>query len=670
VPTNEHQRDIEFPVYSAIPQALTAYDQWVNWDLGSDAIVQVGEPVSAREAYEMGLDNGLGLGFMLSADDPFVVAELYDAIDTDRQMPKPWAYALMRELDSYAEIDHSILRIFMTGRTGNCHKDRIALYSSGILVPVTGNTTGTHTQIQSCQVEIDVFAEKHLAPTVLDLANDLERNSLLDKDTLGFLLDRLFQGDDWHEQPELFPFIAKCWSYPDLKLRILGKVQMWRKDRFESFMTCLNAEMPKKETEAKPKPERREREEAGSKVDLEDVLQVDARGKAKETFYNMSMILQNHIEWKGRLRFDTFRRAPTLDNEPLSDILEGKVAEWFGDNYGFGGNHQRSITRAIQQAASAREYDSLLEWVHRLPKWDGTERLNTWLVDLCGAKANNDEQQAAYVEWVGRVSIMQMMARALSPGCLARYVLILEGDENIGKSTLISKLGGKWATTFKISMDSKEAHMAIQGFWVAELEELDTMYKTTEQRLKAFITNTDDHFIPKYANYAVTYPRRCVFIGTTNDSRYLKGLTGNTRFLPVRISEIDFSAVDASRDQLLAEALHILTEDPTTPWWVEPKELMGIIGHARDMRREINVYEEELRSWLDGEDEMHPGYKKTITWQEIAKKFLGIENRERWKDKSLQAQILGALPSMGWARRKVGSRSYWERIETAEEVPF
>jgi hypothetical protein len=246
VPANEHQRDIEFPVYSAIPQALTAYDQWVNWDFGSDAIVQVGEPSSAREAYEKGLDNGLGLGFVLSADDPFVIAELYDAIDTERQMPKPWAYAMMRELDSYAEIDDSILRIFMTGRTENHQKDRIALYSSGILVPVTGSVTGTHTQIQSCQVEIDVFAEKHLAPTVLDLANNLEQNGLLDKDTLGFLLDQLFADEAWHEQPELFPFMAMCWGYPDLKLRILGKVQMWRKDRFESFMTCLNAEMPKK----------------------------------------------------------------------------------------------------------------------------------------------------------------------------------------------------------------------------------------------------------------------------------------------------------------------------------------------------------------------------------------------------------------------------------------
>ena len=68
-----------------------------------------------------------------------------------------------------------------------------------------------------------------------------------------------------------------------------------------------------------------------------------------------------------------------------------------------------------------------------------------------------------------------MVARALSPGCTARYVVILEGDESIGKSKLVLDLGAPWSQVFDHTMDSKEAHIAVQGCWVAELAELDSL---------------------------------------------------------------------------------------------------------------------------------------------------------------------------------------------------
>jgi hypothetical protein len=671
VSTNDGQYEIEFPVFNQIPQALTAYDQWVNWDFGSDAIVQVGEHMSARQAYENGLETGLGLGFILAGSDPFAVVELYDAMDAERGQPKPWAWAIMKELESYAEIDASTLRVFMVGNAENVRKDNIAIYGSGILVPVTGNVAGTHVEIQNCQVEIDTFIEKHLAPTVMDSANALEKNGLLDRDTLSYLLDLLFKDDIWHEQHDLFPFIAKCLVYPDLKLRILGKVQMWRKDRYESFMACLNAEIPKKEAEEKPRLERRERSEAGSEVDLEDILQVDTRGKAKETFYNMSMILQHHPEWKGRFGFDSFFTNIIFDGEPITDTKEERIAEWLGYNYGFGGNNPKWLTRGIHAASTVRTYDSLQDWIGSLPKWDGKNRLDTWMMDCCGSPQND------LTAWIGYVTIMQMIARARTPGCMARLVTIFEGPENKGKTSCIHALGNPWSMTFDMSMDSKEAHMAVHGCWVAELAELDTLRKTTETRLKSFVSQTKDTYIPKFANHKISHLRRTVFIGTTNEDNYLPGQTGNTRWLPIKTLWFDIERIQAEREQLFSEAIAIFEGTPDIQWWEEKESICHLLAAARDDRRIVNVYEDPMQAWLDGTDRYDGTHKRDITFQEIATEYLQADSPQAWKDPMMQRQIREALRAIKWRPSRVTRNGRqvrgWVResdIPDDDEVPF
>src|SRR3546814_16649635 len=80
------------------------------------------------------------------------------------------------------------------------------------------------------------------------------------------------------------------------------------------------------------------------------------------------------------------------------------------------------------------------------------------------------------------------------------------------------------------------------------------MRKGEVEHLKAFLSRQEDTARMSYERLPVIVPRQCVIIGTTNSERYLRDLTGNRRFWPVRVEGFDLEALRRDRDQLWAEA--------------------------------------------------------------------------------------------------------------------
>ena len=95
------------------------------------------------------------------------------------------------------------------------------------------------------------------------------------------------------------------------------------------------------------------------------------------------------------------------------------------------------------------------------------------------------------------------------------------------------------------------------GKWIIELAELDSLTRKGAQRAaKRFFSQSSDDFRLPYAPRSTEYLRTCVFIGTTNDTHsYLSDSTGNRRYWPVEVHQVDLEALKRDRSQLLAEAL-------------------------------------------------------------------------------------------------------------------
>lgn len=366
---------------------------------------------------------------------------------------------------------------------------------------------------------------------------------------------------------------------------------------------------------------------------------------------NISLILEHADFWRGQLWWDEIGSRPMFGQAKIDEDTLVKIGRWFGTEEALSITNLRMLERCVLSQCRANRHDLLQAWLNQLPPWDQISRLSMWLNDIAGV------DPTPYGQDVSRMLLLSMVARAMEPGCICRYVVIFEGAEEVGKSTLVQALASEqWYVVLSIGLESKDSHMMLQNAWVAEMAELDSLTRTEETRLKAFITMRQDSYIPKYSNFRESHPRRAIFVGTTNDESYLKGQSGNTRFLPIKVTKhIDIEGFGFIREQLFAEALALYRSTPD--WWRLSTEGSTAAQEERERRRLINVYEQPLHEWLEYGRFTTPVYDngRAITfitgetsWPEVAQWYLQLKTPGDWKDQNLQKQVATALKTLGW----------------------
>lgn len=283
-------------------------------------------------------------------------------------------------------------------------------------------------------------------------------------------------------------------------------------------------------------------------------------GLPMKTTDNILIILDNDPLLKDKLAFDEFaNRGLVLGELPWNntekrrqwtDIDDAGLRHYLEHTYNITGKDR--IFDAVALCAHKHTINDVKNYLTGI-KWDGVKRLDTLLIDYLGA---ND---TPYTRAVIRKSLSAAVARAMTPGCKYDYVPILAGPQGIGKSTFLRLLGKDWYSDSLTSFEGKEASEMLQGIWINELGELNSLNHTETNAAKQFITRTDDIYREPYGRRTGCYPRRCVFFGTTNDAEFLKDKTGNRRFWPVDVGLINpiknvWEQLPDEVDQIWAEA--------------------------------------------------------------------------------------------------------------------
>lgn len=351
------------------------------------------------------------------------------------------------------------------------------------------------------------------------------------------------------------------------------------------------------------------------------------------------------------------------------DADDAQLISYIDSNYGT--FSERNYKIAVTKVTDDRSYHPIREFLDALPEWDHIKRAETLLIDYLGAEDNK------YVRAVTRKALCGAVCRVLHPGCKFDTMLVLNGPQGVGKSTLISKLGGEWFSDSLSLNDTKDKTAAekLQGYWILEIGELAGLRKAEVETLRSFLSRQNDIYRAAFGKRATPHPRQCIFIGTTNaESGYLRDITGNRRFWPVRtpgggtkhsweLDQYEIQQIWAEVLELVrsGEKLYLSPEEDSLAKTeqraaMESDEREGLVREYLDILLPDNWDDMDLferRNFLTGNELGEIGRKGTMPRTQVSNMEIWCEcfGKERANIGRADSNALAAiLIKLGWER--------------------
>lgn len=265
-------------------------------------------------------------------------------------------------------------------------------------------------------------------------------------------------------------------------------------------------------------------------------------GQLENSVYNLNLILANDPDFRNFAYNEMANRIQVTgplpwerpegnqfwrdaDTAQLKSIIDIRYLPFSSRNHDV----------AFTKIADDRHFHPVRDYLDSLPEWDGIERVEDLFIRYLQA------DDTPYVRAVTRKTFAAAVARVYVPGIKFDCVPVLDGDQGIGKSTIVKDLvtSEYYSETLSLTdMDDKSGAEKLQGFWAVEIGELAGMKKADIEKVKAFLSTCDDKYRPSYGKVVESHPRQCIIIATVNGERgYLRDITGNRRFWIIKLHQ-------------------------------------------------------------------------------------------------------------------------------------
>jgi hypothetical protein len=375
-------------------------------------------------------------------------------------------------------------------------------------------------------------------------------------------------------------------------------------------------------------------------------------------------------------RLGYYFRLNDLDNQvevnsrPLDDVVGADIRTEMRD-LGYKGQHIGAMEDAYLSHAGKNRYHPIKDYLKSL-SWNGDDHirlLSRYFEDKHGLVTyDNGSTERVFYVWLKRwlVGAVAKVFESSSVLKAQNAVLVLEGSQNLGKSTFASWLCSGIPEYFieqSIDPDNKEHERRLAGKWIWEIGELgSTTRKADREALKKFLSQTTVTFRTPYAKKDITKPALASFIGTVNnEGGFLQDSTGTRRFMTVGLLQLNHGYVeDLDIDQVWAQAFDLYRRGES--WRLLPEEVQ--------MREELNgdykvedAYEGWVRRYFEIDmaraDTKTPGWFTTT--QEIVSelKKQGVTGDTHAITMRLPATMKELGVEKGRLYKRTGPHGYW-----------
>ena len=386
----------------------------------------------------------------------------------------------------------------------------------------------------------------------------------------------------------------------------------------------------------------------------------------KPTVENFTMLIEKHYSKVVRLNEMTgkpeYKDVKTDTWKEWTDTEESQMRAYFERNYSV--YSKVKMTDALLIFFKAHKVNPLLDLLNSL-EWDGKPRVEHFLHDVMKVEDSDYTRECSRLIFAGGVH------RAYNPGCKFDDMIVLIGDQGVGKTTIVRWLNidEQYYQEIK-TITGKEGIEAIRGVWIGEVSELMAMTRVKEaEAVKAYITSQKDSYRPPYEKNVQTIPRRCVFIGTTNNSQFLTDKTGNRRFYPVHCNSNgekmgeNEAAIKEYIRQAWAEAVHRYKAGELQSY--ARQDVIEQIRAAQEAAMEDDWRVGAIESYLEN---MKRAPNSTVSVIELWHMALNEpdESKPARADSIAITQIILSIP--GWVRTSSKLSTRWGRQKVFKKV--
>jgi Virulence-associated protein E len=356
--------------------------------------------------------------------------------------------------------------------------------------------------------------------------------------------------------------------------------------------------------------------------------------------------IERTLESDGLLSFDEFRGAVMLQRgivrEPMTDTDMIEFRLTFERDKNFAAVGKELMRDACQLVAERRRYDSGIEWINA-QTWDGVPRVDTFMSTHFGAEDTEYTRAVARYIWTG------LAGRMFEPGCQLDMVVALQSKQGTGKSTGLKALAPDpeyFTDGLSLHEDDDNFKRLMRGKVIVEIAELAGLTKGDINVVKRAITRTTEKWIEKYQTKETSYERRCMLFASTNEQEFLPpDETGQRRWLPVVITEINRDLVIADRAQLWAEGAAIWRESGIA--YSDAERLAAGRHRAHELGE---VWQERIENWLTATPPSGQApYLRPLTIAEVLEGAIRMQPAQQ--DAKAEKRAARALRMLGYVNK-------------------
>lgn len=268
---------------------------------------------------------------------------------------------------------------------------------------------------------------------------------------------------------------------------------------------------------------------------------------------NIITFLENYPKYAGKLKYNEYLRMKEYDGYEFTDFMQSTINNDVFRYLGF--SNKGWVEDSINEVFDKNRYNPVVNYISNL-HWDGKKRIESLFIDLL--EADDTELTRVMTEkWM-----IAAVKRTLEPGCKFDNMIVLQGNQGIGKSSICERLAKGFFSTISLDeIDNKDIIDKMNKTWIGIIDEMDNFNRKEMSKVKTFLSQCQDTVRLAYARNTSVFTRHCIFIGSTNDDTFLRDSTSSV--------ERRFWIIKCNKTKMDNKIRKIMTDDYVDQLWAE-----------------------------------------------------------------------------------------------------